>query len=224
MKKTITLVNTGNVMTHFRLRSATGDEPTKTTFDWTFGKIKPGSKCDLTAEILTDGCDIIEEKFDIHVTNSKKDQEKIYSIWSKAKIMEEELVIRLGFTQRASIPPLKEFKVFMAKTIKSDQNGNMIDTLNYGDLYNMTKRSKTMFLVNKSPQPIRWVSVHLNGTVGSELGSFKKVSDLIKIEPPEGTLDSKERKEIKIIFNPKKTIGKIEEIVTFAQGGFVFTL
>ena len=83
-------------MTHFRLRSATGDEPTKTTFDWSFGKIKPGAKCDLTAEILTDGCDIIEEKFDIHVTNSKKDQEKIYSIWSKAKILEEEIVIRLG--------------------------------------------------------------------------------------------------------------------------------
>ena len=59
------------------------------------------------------------------------------------------------------------------ETIKSDQNGNMVDTLDYGDLYNMTKRSKTIFLVNKSPQPIRWVSVHLNGTVGSELGSFK---------------------------------------------------
>ena len=96
MKRTISLVNTGNVMTHFRLRSATGDEPTKTTFDWSFGKIKPGAKCDLTAEILTDGCDIIEEKFDIHVTNSKKDQEKIYSIWSKAKILEEEIVIRFG--------------------------------------------------------------------------------------------------------------------------------
>ena len=51
----------------------------------------------MTAEILTDGCDIIEEKFDIHVTNSKKDQEKIYSIWSKAKILEEEIVIRFGF-------------------------------------------------------------------------------------------------------------------------------
>ena len=96
----------------------------------------------------------------------------------------------------------------------------MVDTLDYGDLYNMTKRSKTIFLVNKSPQPIRWVSVHLNGTVGSELGSFKKVSDLVKIEPPEGTLQPKERKEIKIIFNPKRTIGKIEEIVTFAQVGF----
>ena len=35
--------------------------------------------------------------FDIHVTNSKKDQEKIYSIWSKAKILEEEIVIRFGF-------------------------------------------------------------------------------------------------------------------------------
>ena len=104
MKKTISLVNTGNVMTHFRLRSATGDEPTKTTFDWSFGKIKPGAKCDLTAEILTDGCDIIEEKFDIHVTNSKKDQEKNYSIWSKAKILEEEIVIRLGLMDHGPGP------------------------------------------------------------------------------------------------------------------------
>ena len=100
MKKTITLVNTGNIMIHFRLRSVTGDEPTKTTFDWSFGKIKPGAKFDLTAEILTDGCDIIEEKFDIHVTNSKKDQEKIYTIWSKAKVMEEEIVIRFGFSKK----------------------------------------------------------------------------------------------------------------------------
>ena len=118
-------------------------------------------------------------------------------------------------------PPHSPYTIFNdKKTIKSDQNGNMVDTLDYGDLYNMTKRSKTIFLVNKSPQPIRWVSVHLNGTVGSELGSFKKVSDLVKIEPPEGTLQPKERKEIKIIFNPKRTIGKIEEIVTFAQAGF----
>ena len=56
----------------------------------------------MTAEILTDGCDIIEEKFDIYVTNSKKDQEKIYSIWSKAKILEEEIVIRIGFVGHGS--------------------------------------------------------------------------------------------------------------------------
>ena len=97
IKKTISLVNIGSVMTHFRVRSATNDESTtKTTFDWTFGKIKPGSKFDLTAEILTDGCDVIEEKFDIHITDSKKSPIRKYSIVSRATIMEEEICIRSG--------------------------------------------------------------------------------------------------------------------------------
>jgi len=88
-------------------------------------------------------------------------------------------------------------------------------------MYNATRRSKIGILFNNSPSPIQFVSVHQNGILGSELGSFRKISDLIQILPSEGTIAPYSHQKVKITINPKKTIKLIEKLVAFVRFSIV---
>ena len=88
-------------------------------------------------------------------------------------------------------------------------------------MYNATRRSKIGILFNNSPSPVQWVSVHLNGILGAELGSFGKIGDLIQVFPSEGKIAPYGHQKIKILINPKRSIRKIERLVAFVRFSIV---
>ncbi|NXE20297.1 CFA47 protein, partial [Ardeotis kori] len=161
----------------------------------TRGAVKAESTETIKVDICTDVPRIIKEVMKVELEGHG-----CAEVWIKAVVVEQVIKV-LGVS-----------------------GGNILECINFGQVYFGTSKTEQIYLYNESPECMDWVAVLEDNAIGEEMGtdlqrsadavlqdlSFKNrtgdvdVSTLILCVPDQGTLQPYEKSLVTLCFSPKK--------------------